>query len=156
LGVIAWGKEGERTVSRLVVLSFPDAKVLGALTIETGVTDPVELPGEGIVYGRNVGGKSEVRRWRMDQSAAETLFPWSDGLIQGIRVSPDGSKLLVLARDGQTANLWTCGPRGEKRTRLTDFRTGTVFQAEWAPDGKSVSFTYGSIASDVVSIRNFK
>ena len=45
---------------------------------------------------------------------------------------------------------------GAQPTKLTEFKSGQIFQSRWARDSRSVVFTYGSEGQDVVLITDFR
>ncbi len=155
--VTNWERVGDRFQTVFKILSFPDGKEIARIPSETGMgVGTWYLDGGGVQYARTVRGATEVRHRRFDRPATESLFPWPHGQISTLDFSPDGSKLLIVSTEGQTANAWISGPDGRNPRRITDFKTGSIFGATWSLDGASIVFTYGSLGSDVVLIKNYR
>jgi len=45
---------------------------------------------------------------------------------------------------------------GAQATKLTEFKSGQIFEIRWARDSRSIVFTYGSEGQDVVLITDFR
>ena len=53
-------------------------------------------------------------------------------------------------------NIWTQPLAGGKPQQLTDFKSHSITDFAFAPDGKSIVLSHGTETNDVVLISNFK
>jgi Tol biopolymer transport system component len=157
VGLFVWEQVGDRVASVFKIRSFPEGKEMAGLVIESGTDaggwDP---DGGGFTYGRTVRGVTEMRRWRFDRPTSVSAFPWAHGQIADVDWSPDGKTILIVSREGQTSNIWSCDQEGRNQRPVTDFKTGTIFNVAWSLDGASVVFTYGTLGSDAILIKNYQ
>ncbi|MGQ0735428.1 MAG: winged helix-turn-helix domain-containing protein [Acidobacteriota bacterium] len=75
--------------------------------------------------------------WRIDEGEAIALDDLA-GTPEEPRVSPDGSRLVLGIRVGQS-DLWLFDIRRKTLSRLTE--SGDNFAAIWSPDGRSIVFS---------------
>jgi serine/threonine protein kinase len=75
-------------------------------------------------------------------------------LINGFMWSPDSSELTILTNRGGVQNLWRQPLDGGPATQITDFKSGRIFNFQWAPDGRSLLIARGSTTNDLIVIRD--
>ena len=133
----------------------------GSLMAQALDTGRLELKGEAVPLGQVL---RDSGNWRVlasasksgvlvYQSAGEPKFPteWIDvtgqtvgtapisGQLQDLRLSPDGSRAVVVGFEGATGFTMVCDLRSGARTKLT-VGENTWF-AIWSPDGKQVAYS---------------
>ncbi len=82
-----------------------------------------------------VGDPRKADFRRISTFEGTDAFPmWHDG------------RIVFLSDEGGTANLWSCGPDGSDRRRLTDQDTWDVRWPAMAPDGRVVFMLAGDLA----------
>ena len=64
--------------------------------------------------------------------------------------------VLLVCQEGQAQNIWVADVDGGNASRVTNFRTGSIFGVDWARDSKQIIFSYGEVSSDVVLIKDFR
>jgi len=85
------------------------------------------------------------------------MTSFAEGRLRRHEWSPDGKRVLLHRRLGQQDSLWVLEPgAGKPPTKLTEFKSGRIFESHWARDSKSLVFTYGSEGQDVVLITDFR
>ena len=62
---------------------------------------------------------------------------------------PDGKSYSYLSRVGGASNIWTQPIAGGEPRQITRFKSGTIVQYDWMPDG-SLVFNRGEARTDVV------
>ena len=77
-----------------------------------------------------------------DGTIGDAVGPEQSG-ISAPALSPDGSRVAVMAQDGEVGNIWVYDVARGTRTRLT-FGSATDWDPTWTPDGKEVVFWEGS------------
>jgi serine/threonine protein kinase/Tol biopolymer transport system component len=95
----------------------------------------------GILAFQGANNGADSRLIVFDRTGKELRTVGTPGDINGIRISPDGQRLVVVALDSSVANykLWVYDLLREKETRLTFGSNRDNFPI-WAPDGKSLVF----------------
>jgi DNA-binding winged helix-turn-helix (wHTH) protein/Tol biopolymer transport system component len=76
------------------------------------------------------------------------------GFIGRLRYSPDGKALQYLMTRNGATNLWQQPIDGSKATRLTNFKSGQMFDFSWSVDRTRLLLTIGQSSRDVVLIAN--
>ena len=67
------------------------------------------------------------------------------------------SRALLCLRDSQgVSNIWEQPSDGRPAAQVTHFEAGRIFSFALSGDGKRLAVAKGSIASDVILIRNVK
>jgi len=72
------------------------------------------------------------------------------------RWTPDSRSLLYLKRDRGVDNIWRQPTDGGSAERLTDFKTGLIFNFDWSRDGKQLACARGYEQNDIVLIRDLR
>ncbi len=95
-----------------------------------------------LVYSVDDAGTSRALTW-VDRNGRSTPFDstWK-GEFTTPTLSPDGSRVAVVIRDGSQSHVWTKSVAGGSATRLT-LQHRTNFGAAWSPDGRWVSYLVG-------------
>ena len=70
--------------------------------------------------------------------------------------SPEGGKVAITRRIGDSSNVWVVTADGSKSTQITRFQGDEIFGVRWSKDGKSVVVSAGRRSSDAVLVRNFR
>ena len=85
--------------------------------------------------------QGDAFRWLVEDAAGKVLYRAEDGFLQGIRVSPDGGHLALLATIGwqpaQPAPIVVVDPSGEHRTLDEAPATGLA----WSPSGDEIWYS---------------
>jgi Tol biopolymer transport system component/tRNA A-37 threonylcarbamoyl transferase component Bud32 len=76
----------------------------------------------------------------MDSSGRMEALEIEAALYQFPRVSPDGSKVIWMINQGQSADLWIYDWQRGSKTRLTDGKSVYAYPA-WSPNGQYVVFS---------------
>jgi serine/threonine-protein kinase len=89
---------------------------------------------------------------QVDRTGSETKLAEIKGALFGLRVSPDGKRLVATkTNEGSRANdIWQYGLPAATPTRLTS--TGLAFGPLWAADGQNITFTQGPPAPGIYSV----
>jgi WD40 repeat protein len=95
-------------------------------------------PGGALVTAR--GGARGRLVWVQADGRTEAVLPQARTLALP-RLSPDGRRVAVVARDGQKGDVWIYDVTLSTFSRLTS--AGTVTSVEWSADGSHVLFTAG-------------
>jgi len=96
--------------------------------------------------------------WRVEaqpSAKAEPVTAFTEGTITFCEPSPDGRRLAVIRKIGETSNVWLANADGSSPVQLTRF-PHEVAAVRWAPDGQSVVVNAGQRSSEAVLIRNFR
>ena len=72
------------------------------------------------------------------------------------RWTPDGKGLVYRRTDLSAGNLWKQRTDGGAPVRLTDFKTGMIYNFAYARDGRNLLISRGNIKVNVVLLKNFK
>jgi Tol biopolymer transport system component len=75
-------------------------------------------------------------------------------LINGFMWSPDSSELTILTNRGGVQNLWRQPLDGSPATQITDFKSGRIFNFQWAADGRRLLIARGNTTNDLIVIRD--
>src|SRR5262245_1590918 len=99
--------------------------------------------------------------WRLAvmpaSGAAPTAVIGAPGSMHRVvQWTPDGARLAFIVTRGGVSNLWAQPISGEAPARLTDFKTGRIFNFAWSRDGQSLAIAQGWESSDVALIQNFR
>jgi Tol biopolymer transport system component len=97
-----------------------------------------------------------LARIRPTGGAPERLTRFADGRITRFAWSPDGTRLAVARKVGDTAGVWVSAADGAKPVQVGRFQGDEVFGLDWTRDGKHVVVNAGKLSSDAVLIRNVK
>ena len=146
-----------RSYPKHVVIPAGGGEPLASFLLPPGAEDLKWAPdGEAVTYIDRAAGFNLMRRWiAKDGDVQMTHF--SEGRIRGHAWSPDGKRVLLHRRLGQQDSLWVLEPgAGAQATKLTEFKSGQIFEIRWARDSRSIVFTYGSEGQDVVLITDFR
>jgi serine/threonine-protein kinase len=95
-----------------------------------------------LVYSVDDAGTSRALTW-IDRSGRSTPFDstWKGEFTSPI-LSPDGSRVAVVVREGSQSHVWTKSVAGGPATRLT-LEHRTSIAPAWSPDGRWVSYIAG-------------
>lgn len=74
-------------------------------------------------------------------------------LIADFRWSPDSKSLTYHSAEG-VPNLWKLPLDGGKPQRITDFKSGRIFNFAWSNDGKRLHIVRGTVNNDLVIFRD--
>ena len=74
-------------------------------------------------------------------------------LMADFRWSPDGKSLTYNSTEG-VPNLWKLPLDGGKPQKITDFKSGRIFNFAWSTDGKSLFIVRGTVNNDLVIFRD--
>ncbi|MEO8097555.1 MAG: protein kinase [Acidobacteriota bacterium] len=91
-----------------------------------------------LVYRSGTAGGTRVVRFMNAAGKAETFLSRPDSYLYP-RLSPDGQRLLIVASEAGTQDLWVYDLKGGRSTRLT-IGLGATFAPIWTPDGRYVLF----------------
>lgn len=121
-----------------------DAVVLEPNASQASVSD------EGTLVFLGHSKQSQQLVW-VDRNGKDLeLIGQPQGAISAPSLSPDGSRVLVLAGEGSERNIWVHDIARGLKTRLT-FDPGQEDRAVWMPDGKRFSFTTARGSAQSVS-----
>ena len=119
----------------------------GVSRVRTGAADADVAQTGALVYraGGQAGAAQAFRTlvW-VDREGNEEAVPAPPHAYQYPRVSPDGTRLVVNAQDGEQ-DLWVWDFARETLTRLT-FTPEQEFIGVWMPNGERIIFDSGSLA----------
>lgn len=74
-----------------------------------------------------------------------------------LRWSPDNRALNYSQTQNGVSNIWSFAIDGKGQPKqLTDWKADRIFWFDWSNDGRSLAFSRGTIAMDLVLIENFK
>ncbi len=96
------------------------------------------------VFRQGAGGKP----------APVTRF--TEGRITAHQWSPDGSRLALIRRTEDGANVWVTGPDGSRPVQVTQLPSSDVFAVRWLPDSGRLVVSAGKLSRDAVLIRSFR
>ena len=96
-----------------------------------------------LVYRRHAGDSSTVQ-WLDTTGKHEPLLARPGVYVGTPRVSPDGRRIALTARDGSNQDIWIYEPGRDAMTRLTS-GGGTFVSPVWTRDGRHV--VYGMLGS---------
>lgn len=78
-----------------------------------------------------------------------------DARISGVpRFTPDGSAVAYPIRSNQVDNLWLQPLDGRGGRQITNFKSDTIKNFEYSPDGKQLGVLRSHMESDVVILRD--
>ncbi len=104
-----------------------------------------------LVYRRVPGsGVAMTLQW-IDAAGKQTSLQAKPGAYQPPRLSPDGRRVLLVAAEGGSQDVWVYDEQRDAMTRLT-FGGGTFVSPIWSPDGRFVVF--GSIGNGIFWTRS--
>jgi Tol biopolymer transport system component len=151
------GEVEGRAYPKHVVIPAEGGEPLASFLLPPGALDLSWAPdGETVTYIDRATGFNLMRR-SITKDDAVQLTRFTEGRLRGHAWSPDGKRLFLHRRLGQQDSLWQLDPgAGAPPTKLTEFKSGQIFQSRWARDSRSVVFTYGSEGQDVVLITEFR
>jgi Tol biopolymer transport system component len=81
---------------------------------------------------------------------------FTEGRLTAHAWSPDGTRLAVVHRTGDGANVWVTAPDGTRPTQVTQMSAADVFAVRWLPDGRRLVVSAGKLSRDAVLIRSFR
>ena len=81
---------------------------------------------------------------------------FTDGRITGYRWSPDGSRLALIRRTDEGANVWVTGKDGSRPAQVTQLPSSDVFLVRWLPDSRQIAVSAGRLSRDAVLIKSFR
>lgn len=84
----------------------------------------------------------QLYRFDLPGTVIERMAKWS----------PDGRSIAFASHTNGAANVWQQSLSGGSPKALTDFRSDTIFDFNWPPDGKRLAVVRGTSTSDVVLI----
>jgi Tol biopolymer transport system component len=73
-----------------------------------------------------------------------------------VRWGPGGRSLTYVHEMTDASNLWSQPLDGGPPKQLTDFKTDSILNYAWSPDGQKLVLSRGTPSNDVVMIRNFR
>jgi Tol biopolymer transport system component len=97
-----------------------------------------------------------VFRQGLDGGKPEAVTHFVQGRLTGYDWSPDGRKLAVRVRTGESTNLWVTEADGSRPVQVTHFTTEDIFGFSWMPDSRRIVVDAGTDASDAVLIRGVR
>jgi len=94
----------------------------------------------------------------MDEGAAapSRVTRFTGGRLMAHAWSPDGARLAVVHRNGDSANVWVTAPDGSRAVQVTQLSGMDVFAVRWLPDGRRLAVQAGKQSRDAVLIRSFR
>jgi len=78
--------------------------------------------------------------------------PRSSGGI--VRFTPDGKSLTYAILDNGVENLWLQPLDGSPGKQISNFKTGSISDFRWSPDGKTLGLVRVNTQSDIVLLRD--
>ena len=75
-------------------------------------------------------------------------------LINGFSWSPNSKELTILTNRSGTMNLWRQPIDGSPAVPITDFKSGRIFNFQWAKNGKELFIARGTVNTDLIVIRD--
>jgi len=126
-------------LARLEVRGQPAALVEGISNDTTYGFSRLDVSASGMLLYRR--GRTEGLRtvYWMDSSGRTESLEIEAGVYQFPRISPDGSKLIWMLSQGQSADIWIYDWQRGSKTRLTDSKDVYSYPV-WSPDGRYVVF----------------
>lgn len=76
--------------------------------------------------------------------------------LADVRWMPDGRSIVYGITKGGVTNLWAQPVDGGAPKQITNFTSDIVYSFDFSRDGKQITFSRGSIPSDVILISGFK
>lgn len=124
------------------------------LTDVLSIRPTVSPDGRSVAFYELSKGGWSIAVVSIDSGERLAQFPIAPSVTSRIlRWSPDGTKLGYADTRNGASNIWTQPIAGGPPSQLTEFESELIFSFDWSPDGSSVAFERGTIASDVVTIR---
>jgi len=81
---------------------------------------------------------------------------FTDGRITSYLWSPDGSRLVLIRRTDEGANVWVTAKDGSRPVQVTQLSSSDVFFARWLPDNRRLAVSAGKLSRDAVLIKSFR
>ena len=97
-----------------------------------------------------------VQRMDFGSQAPVAVTRFTEGRVLDYALSPDGARLAVTRRVGNTSNVWVATADGSQPAQVTQFTTGDIFGTEWMPDSRRLVVSAGKRSIDAVLIRSFR
>jgi serine/threonine protein kinase/Tol biopolymer transport system component len=118
--------------------------------------DPAWAPdGQAMTFRNRADAAWNV--FRLDASGKEQqVTRFTDGRITGYQWSPDGSRLALIRRTDEGANVWVTAKDGSRPAQVTQFQSSDVFFARWLPDNRRLAVSAGKLSRDAVLIKSFR
>ncbi|HUL15316.1 MAG TPA: protein kinase [Terriglobales bacterium] len=82
------------------------------------------------------------------------LIPDPRSVGRYVRFTPDGKSLAYAILENGAENLWIQPLGGSPGRQITYFKSGTIFDFRWSPDGKTLGLVRNNSQSDVVLFRD--
>lgn len=137
---------------RRLELTGPAASVVDdmAYSLISG-TAQYSVSDTGMLAYRRARYANRMIQW-MDFSGQLQPIRTVSAEYQELRLSPDGTRALMVIDDGPQSDVWVYDPATDRMSRLT-FHSDNDWAAIWSPDGRSVA--YGSWRADVGTFNLF-
>ncbi len=159
-----WVYYTERVTNRIMSVSVSGGKseiVPGtSISNEFFDTAPVTLSPDGRQMPFVVGVPPAQVRIRMVTLDAgpnplkRTLIPDPRSSGSFVRFTPDGKSLAYAILENGVENIWLQPLDGSAGKQITNFKTGSISDFRWSPDGKTLGLVRANKQSDIVLLRD--
>jgi Tol biopolymer transport system component len=145
-----------RIYARTVVIPSAGGEPVAKFVLPPGASIFIWSPdSKSVTYiDRNKGWN--VMRQPIAGGEPTELTHFTEGVTTAFAWQRDGAQLVAVRQIGQKSGLWSVQPGKGDPELLVEFRSGTISDVHFAPDGPSVYFVYGTSSKDVVLISDFQ
>jgi Tol biopolymer transport system component len=91
-----------------------------------------------------------------DEKARISAAPGGAYAVGSLSWSPDSKSLQYILTENGASNIWEQTLDGSRRSQLTKFSTGRIFDFHWSHDRRRLLLSRGEVSSDVVLLGNLR
>lgn len=159
-----WVYYTERVTNRIMSVSINGGK--SEIVPGTAIPDeffdaaPVALSPDGSQMPFVVGvppARIRIRMVTLDAGPhppKRTLTPDPRSSGSFVRFTPDGKSVAYSILENGVENLWVQPLDGSAGKQITNFKTGSISDFRWSPDGKTLGLVRAETQSDIVLLRD--